>query len=457
MDSLGPELARQAREVTAIEIVERLTHSFPLARPRTCPFYVAQRPLALFCETSWRKTNDGRGGVPGSRTRIRKFGIISDQMAPQYDSYAILRIAKNRVGRENSCMKTMILDTLRSFNRNLRSPMNNASSPRALVLVALFLGCFAFLPGTQGQLIPPPDGCYPNFTTAEGCDALNSLTTGSGNTGLGWFALFSDTDGSFNTGVGAGALVLNNGTSNTAVGAAALLLNTIGTQNTAVGTDTLVFNDSGSGDTAIGYFALMNDNGVGSNTAVGVSALTANTTGFNNAAFGIRALESNIDGQNNTAVGNLALDLNTSGTDHVALGRHAGDGITIANNNVIVGHHSGVHSVFGEVSDRCFIDNIFGAPVSVATFAFVLIDSDGRLGTFTVDGPDPGGFSPKGIRPQAIPDAAKQAMLSTKVEELEATVAKLTAQLQEQAAQIQKVSAQLELNNSAARTVASDQ
>ena len=169
----------------------------------------------------------------------------------------------------------------------------------------------------------------------------------------------------------------------------------------------------------------MNDNGVGSNTAVGVSALTANTTGFNNAAFGFVPSRVSIDGQNNTAVGNLALDLNTTGTDHVALGRHAGDGITIANNNVIVGHHSGVHSVFGEVSDRCFIDNIFGAPVSVATFAFVLIDSDGRLGTFTVDGPDPGGFSPKGIRPQAIPDAAKQAMLSTKVEELEATVAKL--------------------------------
>jgi hypothetical protein len=32
---------------------------------------------------------------------------------------------------------------------------------------------------------PAPDGCYPNFTTAEGCDALSLLTTGAGNTGLG--------------------------------------------------------------------------------------------------------------------------------------------------------------------------------------------------------------------------------------------------------------------------------
>ena len=56
---------------------------------------------------------------------------------------------------------------------------------------------------------PAPDGCYPNFTTAEGCNALNALSTGAGNTGLGWRSLFSVGDGNFNTGVGAGALLLN--------------------------------------------------------------------------------------------------------------------------------------------------------------------------------------------------------------------------------------------------------
>ncbi len=45
--------------------------------------------------------------------------------------------------------------------------------------------------------IPTPDGCYPNFTTAEGCDALSFLTTGSGNTALGWRALFADTHRQF--------------------------------------------------------------------------------------------------------------------------------------------------------------------------------------------------------------------------------------------------------------------
>ena len=350
----------------------------------------------------------------------------------------------------------MMIKILPSFNGNLRNPMNHARLLRGPFLIPLLIVCFALLPRAQA-VSPAPDGCYPNYTTAEGCNALQFLGAGAGNTGIGWYSLFLVGDGNFNTGVGGGALALNTADSNTAVGAAALLLNTTGSQNTAVGTDALVFNDTGSGDTAVGYFALMNDNGVGSNTAVGDLALTANTTGFNNAAVGIRALETNIDGINNTAIGNLALDISVSTSDHVALGRHAGDGITIANNNVIVGHHSGVHSVFGEVSDRCFIDNISGAPVSAGTAAFVLVDSDGRLGTFTVDGPDPGGFSPKGISPKAIPDAPRQAMLNLKVEALEATVAELRGQLKEQAAQIQKVSAHLQLNNSAARTVASDQ
>jgi len=79
------------------------------------------------------------------------------------------------------------------------------------------------------------------------------------------------------------------------------------------------------------------------------------------------------------------------------------------------------------------------------------------LGTFTVDGPDPGGFSPQRVQPQAIPDAAKQAMLNRKVEELEAIVANLTAQLKEQSAQIQKVSAQLEVSKPAAQVVSYEQ
>src|SRR4029077_21158799 len=103
-----------------------------------------------------------------------------------------------------------------------------------LMAILLAVASFPLPPGARA-VSPPPDGCYPNFTTAEGCNALQSLTSGAGTTALGWHALFINSTGNFNTGVGAGALVLNNADSNTAVGTAALLLNTSGTQNTAVG------------------------------------------------------------------------------------------------------------------------------------------------------------------------------------------------------------------------------
>ncbi len=303
-----------------------------------------------------------------------------------------------------------------------------AISPEGITLDVIGYDLVNTLPTSTSE------ACYPNFATAEGCDALSSLTAGAANTALGWRALFLNTNGSFNTGVGGGALALNNGSSNTAVAAAALLLNTSGNNNTAVGTDALVFNDSGSANTSTGYFALMNNTIGGSNTAIGGEALTANTSG-----------------NNNTAIGNLALMNSQTMSDHVCVGRMAGSGITTVDNNIIIGHHSGVHSVFGQESGRCFIDNIHGAPVSAATAMTVLVDSDGRLGTVAMEGA--GGFSPKGIRPQAIPDAGSQAMLKLQVQDLEATLAqrqqqieKLTAELEEQVAQIQKVNAQLEMS-----------
>src|SRR6266496_1980391 len=95
----------------------------------------------------------------------------------------------------------------------------------ALFVVAFV--CFGLSPQMQA-VSPAPDGCYPGFTTAEGCNALALLGAGAGNTGLGWYSLFSAGASNFNTGVGAGTLVLNTGDNNTAVGAAALLLNTTG-------------------------------------------------------------------------------------------------------------------------------------------------------------------------------------------------------------------------------------
>ena len=100
-------------------------------------------------------------------------------------------------------------------------------------LLVTFL-CLWAGPTTQA-VSPSPDGCYPNSTTAEGCKALQSLTTGIGNTGIDWYSLFATTTGNFHTAVGAGSLDPNTADYNTAVGVAALLLNTTGTNNTANG------------------------------------------------------------------------------------------------------------------------------------------------------------------------------------------------------------------------------
>src|SRR5262249_6582278 len=162
----------------------------------------------------------------------------------------------------------------------------------------------------------------------------------------------------------------------------------------------------------------------------------SNVDGANNVALGVLPLSNNNSGANNTALGDLALESNVNNNNHVCVGRMAGSGITSVDNNIILGHHNGVHSVFGQESNTCYIDSILGSRVSAGTAAIVMVDSDGRLGTVSMDGPEPKGLSPKGISPKALPDAANQAMLNLKVQELEATVAQLKAQLKEQASQI---------------------
>lgn len=197
------------------------------------------------------------------------------------------------------------------------------------------IGCLTFLAHIHA-VNPPPDGCYPNFTTAEGCKALQSLTSGAGNTAIGWYSLFGTTTGSFNTAVGAGALDLNTADNNTAVGVAALLLNTIGTNNTANGVGALVFNNADE-NTATGAFALSNNTEGNFNTANGAFALDFNTTGDQNTATGVEALMSNTTGSSNTALGNETLTSNTSGNLNVAIGHHALNSNTTEGGNTAVG------------------------------------------------------------------------------------------------------------------------
>ena len=254
------------------------------------------------------------------------------------------------------------------------------------LLITLALLCFALLPRVQA-VVPAPDGGYPNFNTAEGQNALFSLTSGAGNTALGWFSLNSVTTGSLNTAVGAGTLVLNTGDQNTATGAGALLSNTIGASNTASGAFALFNNTNGGANTANGVSALERNNVGGLNTAAGFFALYLNGSGSSNTAMGYEALFSNTTGFENTAVGAGALTFN-NGTGNTALGVFAGGALSTGDNNIDIGYF--VDGVAGESNTirigNADITDIFISGISgttVASGAAVLVDSSGHLGTVT--------------------------------------------------------------------------
>ncbi len=353
------------------------------------------------------------------------------------------------------------------------------------VLIALTLGCFGVSP-TARAVDPPPDGGYPNFNSAEGEDALFSLTTGDNNTAVGFHALFSNIKGD----------------NNTAVGSSALQHNTGGLANTATGAQALENNTTGDANAAVGVFALFN-----------------NSTGLRNTAIGVESLKRN------------------NGSDNIAVGYEAGMNISTGSNTICIGHPGATNDTntirIGTtgVQTATFIAGISG--VTVPNGVGVIIDNNSKLGTIVSSARYKEGIKPmdkaseailslqpvtfrykKELDPDAIPqfglvaeDVAKvnpnlvardeagkpytvryeavNAMLLNeflkehrRVQDLKSTVAKqeatislqkkdfqaivtqqqkeiqaLTESLKEQAAQIQQVSAQLAATEPAARLV----
>src|SRR5205823_1728385 len=111
--------------------------------------------------------------------------------------------------------------TLQTKNSIPRLPWSHA-----LLFVPLTLACFALSPAARA-VTPAPDGFYLNQNTAEGEDALFSLTTGFGNTigasntASGFNALFHNTSGNSNIGLGDQAGInLTTGSNNIDIGAA---------------------------------------------------------------------------------------------------------------------------------------------------------------------------------------------------------------------------------------------
>ena len=255
------------------------------------------------------------------------------------------------------------------------------------VLITILLLCVAFSTGVKA-VVPPPDGGYPGFNTAEGQNALLNLTTGVANTGVGWFSLSSVNTGSLNTATGAGALLFNTVDENTAFGAAALFFNTIGFENTSVGSTALLNNTEGNLNTAVGAAALVNNIDGNSNSATGAQALQDNTTGNGDTAIGRSALMNNTIGNTNTAIGINALQGNTSGNNNIALGGGAGAFLTSGDDNIDIGNfgvadESGTIRIGSEFQARTFIAGIRGVTTDVDDAVNVVIDSNGQLGTLS--------------------------------------------------------------------------
>ena len=375
--------------------------------------------------------------------------------------------------------------------------MNLLIQPKTItspLLITFTLLCFGFFPKAQA-VVPPPDGGYPGFNTAEGQNALKNLTTGSGNTAIGWYSIFSATTASFNTALGAGTLALNTAEQNTATGAGALLSNTTGENNTASGAFALFTNTIGIFNTANGAFALLN-----------------NTTGVENTANGYRALSGNATGVGNTAYGSQAL-VQTTGNNNIALGVHAGFNISTGSNNIHIGNvgagnESGTIRIGDNNQTKTFIAGINGVNQGSPTAVFINTLT-GQLGTTPPSSSrrykteikpmdtaseavlalkpvtfqyksDPAGAGPQfgligeevaKVNPALVVrddngeiytvryDAVNAMLLNeflkehSTVQELKNEVAALTATVKEQAAQIQKVSAQLEASKSAPQMV----
>jgi len=258
---------------------------------------------------------------------------------------------------------------------------------RGFLLIPLVLAWVAASPPARAQLpSPTPDGGYPNGNTAEGEDALFSLTTGFGNTAVGNHALYSNTTGNFNTAEGYAALSDNTtGLGNTANGYIALSSNTIGEGNTATGYQTLIVNTTGERNTANGIDALFSNTTGSSNTANGGSALGSNTTGEGNTATGVSALINNTTGNGNTAVGVYALQSNATGSGNIALGTFAGTNLTTGDNNIDIGNEGAAADAntirIGtvETQTNAYVAGIYQA--HVARGVGVVIDSTGHLGT----------------------------------------------------------------------------
>jgi len=293
--------------------------------------------------------------------------------------------------------------------------------------------CFGLSPAVRA-VVPAPDGGYPGFNTAEGTNALFSLTSGVGNNAIGFQALLHNTTGIHNT----------------ADGFAAMSRTTTGQHNTATGDEALGSNTTGSFNTADGAHSLENNTGTG-NTALGFAAGANVTTATNVICLGAGVLGANENNScfignvfNRTSAVGAAVFVNSSGKlgtitssrrfkEEIEPMAQASEGL-FALKPVTFRYKKGIDPQripqFGLVAED----------VEAVNPDLVVRDEEGKVNTVRYDAVN------AMLLNEFLKEHRKVEELSSMVAEQRKEVNALAAAVKEQAAQVQKVSAQVELS-----------
>ena len=310
---------------------------------------------------------------------------------------------------------------------HLTKSINRSPLRLAFLLIPFVFVCFGLSPAVRA-VVPAPDGGYPGANTAEGTNALFSLTTGIHNTADGFAALSRTTTGQHNT----------------ATGDEALGSNTTGSFNTADGAHALE-NNTGTGNTALGFAA-----GANVTTATNVICLGAGVLGANenNSCFIGNVF-------NQTSPGGTAVFVDSSGKlgtitssrrfkEEIEPMAQASEGL-FALKPVTFRYKKGIDPQripqFGLVAED----------VEAVNPDLVVRDDEGKVNTVRYDA----------VNAMLLNEFLKE---HRKVEELSSIVAEqrkeinaLASAVKEEAAQVQKVSAQVELSKTEPQMVVNKQ
>ena len=206
-----------------------------------------------------------------------------------------------------------------------------------------------------------------------GDDGTGTLSSATGNTGLGKDVFEALTSGTDNVAVGFNALdALTSGANNTALGTESLGTVNTGHSNTAAGTNSGKLITTGAYNTLMGRNSGDAITSADSNTAVGWTSLGLTTTGAGNTAVGSDAGAAITTGANNVIMGYLAGDALTTGESSTFIGKSAGSSLTTSADNIAIGFGA-LDAANSASTSQCIVIGVDAAGGALAGYNNVFI------------------------------------------------------------------------------------